>query len=220
MATFRWKKIIMVLLCVVSFAQSDEALSVAVHGDKKAVVKIPEFKPFTMDNSYFYCTVPEHYHLQRDPDKDREYGIYEIHLTAPIHSEAPITVSVSYYEKNNQDFNGYRDFIERNSKNALGERNSAREKYKPVRKKVINGLKAFELSRTVVRFKNPQSKSVDAVTLQEKMYVIPSKNAFYVLSYSAPQEDFEAFRGDFERIVVSFRKNPPQPTSGMKVVMP
>jgi hypothetical protein len=166
----------------------------------------PAFIPYVMEHGYFSCEIPAAWDLQRDPEEDAEYGIYEINLYAP----APLTsINIRCLLKDNEDFSDYRDFLERNSKNALGETKSARENYGPVTKTKIAGKDAFELRREELVYLHPESKSDESASLKEILYVLPMKDgSFYVLHYTAKTEFFGDYLPVFERVVASFKTGP------------
>lgn len=174
----------------------------------QAKAKGGQFKSYSMDNNYFACSVPTAWTLERDKEKDEEYKIYEIQLSAPKAEKAPTSVFVSYYAKDNEDFNGHEDFINRNSQNVLGKTKSSRETYEPLKKITIAGRKGFELSNEVLEYLHPQSKSDESVQMKEKMYVLPAKDGFYVLKFSAQREAFIENRPIFEKIAMSFKGKP------------
>ncbi len=174
-------------------------------GGKAAKASGPQFKAYVMDHNYFSCSVPAGWRLEREKDKDEEYKIFEIELMAPKADKAPTSVFVSYYAKENEDFDGYQDFIDRNSKNAMGETKSARENYEPVKKTTLGARKAFELSREKMAFLHPESKSDESVQLKEKMYILPAKEGFYVLHFSAPKTEFIENLPVFEKIAKTFK---------------
>ena len=163
----------------------------------------PAFIPYVMEHGYFSCEIPAAWDLQRDPEEDAEYGIYEINLYAP----APLTgINIRCLLKDNEDFSGYRDFLERNSKNILGETRNARENYGPVTKTTLDGKPAFALKRDRMTYLHPESTSDESVRLIEDLYVLPMKDgSFYVLHYTAEADAYEEFRPVFERVVRSFR---------------
>ena len=166
----------------------------------------PAFIPYVMEHGYFSCEIPAAWDLQRDPEEDAEYGIYEINLYAP----APLTsINIRCLLKDNEDFSGYRDFLERNSKNILGETRNARENYGPVTKTKLAGKDAFELRRERMVYLHPESTSDESVSLKEILYVVPMKDgSFYVLHYTAETEFFGDYLPVFERVVASFKTGP------------
>ena len=167
-----------------------------------------QFKLFAMDNKYFSCLIPADWELNRDQDKDAQSKIYEIQLLAPDAAKAAISIYVSYYAKDNEDFNDYKDFIKRNSTNSLGETKSKRESYSPVKKISINGRKGFELTNEMLQYLNPESKSDASVAIKENIFVLPAKEGFFVLHYSAPKADYNRFYRTFTKVARSFKGLP------------
>jgi len=183
-------------------------VSVAACAGAQAKAKAVQFTPYAMDNNYFTCSVPADWSLERDQEKDEDYKIYEIQLLAPKSEKASTAINVSYYAKDNEDFSDYQNFISRNSKNVLGETKSAREMYEPLKKVTLAGRKGFELSNEVMEYLHPESKSDESVQMKEKMYVLPAKEGFYVLKFSAEKTAFIANLPIFEKVAKSFKGKP------------
>lgn len=117
----------------------------------------------------------------------------------------PASIYVSYYAKDNEDFSDYKNFLERNSKNILGETKNSREKYGPAKKIQLNGGKGFEIDRERLVYLSPQSKSDVSEAIKELLYVLPSvTDGFYVLHYTAPREYFEDLLPVFKKVAGSF----------------
>ncbi|MBN2654168.1 MAG: hypothetical protein JXR79_03525 [Nitrospirae bacterium] len=164
-----------------------------------------DFKKYVMDNNYFSCDIPSSWDLIREKEKDEDYKIYEIQLISPRADKAPTMIFVSYYAKDNEDFNNYKDFLNRNSKNVLGETKNKRENYGSVTETGLNGTIAFSLQRERLRYLYPQSKSDESVSIKEQIYVVPAKEGFYVLHYSTSSALYNVFLPVFDRIVKTFR---------------
>ncbi|HOW84555.1 MAG TPA: hypothetical protein P5119_04280 [Candidatus Aminicenantes bacterium] len=162
-----------------------------------------EYKPYVMDHDYFSCEVPAAWDLERDAEEDEEYRIFEFYVHAP----APRTsINVRYLLKDNEDFAGYQNFLDRNSKNVLGETKNSRESYGPVEKVALAGLPAFRLRRDRMVFLHPESKSDESASLKELLYVVPiSDGSFYVLEYSADASAYETYLPVFEHVAASLK---------------
>ncbi len=173
-----------------------------------ASAKATQYAKYSMDNGYFSCSVPSDWELKREKDKDEEYKIYEIELVAPRSGKVPTTIFVSYYAKDNEDFNDHNDFIARNSKNAFGETSNAREQYGPVKDITLGGRKGFSLSRERSVFLHPESKSDESAQKKEKLYIVPAKEGFFVLHFSAEKALFDANLKVFEKVAASFKGKP------------
>ena len=81
-----------------------------------------EYQRYVMDQNYFSCNIPANWEFVRDRERDEDYQIYEIQLV-----RGAVSIYVSYYAGNNEDFNGYEDYIKRNSSNVMGETRNKRE---------------------------------------------------------------------------------------------
>lgn len=211
------KKIIIILAVLALPASATRAggadkaaPTAAAHASERQSVKsaAKQLKRYVMDNGLFTCGVPAAWTLERDKEKDAEYKIYEIQLLAPETGKAPTSIFVSYYARDNEDFPGYGDFIERNSRNAAGETRTARETFGPVKKIVLGGRRCFALSRERLVYLRPESKSVESVRLKEKIYVLPAGEGFYVLHFSAPATAFLKHLKTFEQVAGSFKGRP------------
>lgn len=183
-------------------------LAAAACAGAQAKARGVQFRNYAMDNGRFSCSVPASWTLERDKEKDEEYKIYEIQLLAPKADKAPVSVFVSYYAADNEDFNGPEDFVRRNSRNVAGETRNAREAFEPAKNITLGGRKATELSRKRMVYLHPESKADDSVQLKEKFYVLPAKEGFYVLHFSAPAGGFGENLPVFEKIAKSFKGKP------------
>ncbi|MEA5114222.1 MAG: hypothetical protein VB050_09340 [Geobacteraceae bacterium] len=162
-----------------------------------------DYSKYVMDKQYFSCDIPSAWSLERTPEQDEDYRIYEIQLLAP---KGGAFIYVSYYTKDNKDFWGYEDFLKRNSRNVAGETKNSRENYGPVKESGLNGRKAFELERDRLVFLHPESKSDESAAIRELFYVAPSSDGgFYVLHYSAPKALYDEYLPVLKRIASTFK---------------
>jgi len=183
-------------------------MAAAACAGAQAKERLGQFKSYAMDNNYFSCQVPVAWSLERDKDRDADYKIYEIQLLAPGANKAPTSIGVAFYAKDNEDFNDYADFVKSNSKNALGETKSKRENYSAPKDMTLAGRKAILLSRDRLVYLHPESKSDESVQLKEKLYVLPAKEGFYVLHFSAEAAAFAKNLPVFEKVAKSFKGLP------------
>ena len=183
-------------------------MAAAACAGAQAKERLGQFKAYAMDNNYFSCQVPAAWSLERDKDKDEEYKIFEIQLLAPGAVKAPTSIFVSYYAKDNEDFGSYESFVKRNSRNVAGETKTTREKFDPEKNITLSGRKAILLSRDRLVYLHPQSKSDESVQLKEKLYVLPAKEGFYVLHFSAEAGAFARNLAVFEKVAKSFKGLP------------
>lgn len=164
-----------------------------------------DFTRFKMVPEYFSCDIPKTWTSRRDPEREQKNRVYKLELTAPGTYKAPVTIYAVYYSTGNTVFKNYTDFIERNSKNILGETQSDTEKFSPVKQISLNGKKAFEFESEIQEYLHPESKSDEAVVIKEKFYVIPSSSGFFALRYYAPKSSFNRHLGVFKRISSTFK---------------
>lgn len=191
-------------LALITICVAASAAMAAPAAKTKAKAEAP-FKEYAMENGFFTCSIPSDWSVEHDADKDAEYKIYEIQLIAPKGDKAPVFIYVSYYAKDNEDFNNYEDFVRRNSRNVAGETRNKRELYETPKKIELSGRKAVELVRERMVYLHPETKSDDSVQLKEKMYVLPAKEGFYVMHFSAPKAAFITNLKVFEKVAKSFK---------------
>ncbi len=164
-----------------------------------------DFKRFIMDNEYFLCDIPKSWKFSKTDEKKAEKGVYGLEISGPGTNEAPISVRVNFYLKGNNYFNGYNDFIESNSQNLFGEKETETDKYGPVEKIKLNGKIAYRFESEVKEYKDLESKSGDFIMLKEKFYVIPCAKGFHVLRFMSSSSAYAKYLPIFEEIVRSFR---------------
>lgn len=163
-----------------------------------------EYLYFKMENNYFSCEIPKNWELKRNREKEQKSNIYEIELLGPRAEKAPVMIYAAYYARGNNVFKDHADFIERNSKNILGETQSDTEKFSPVKRTMLNKKEAFEFESEIQEYLHPESNSEESVVIKEKFYVIPAKEGFFVLHYYAPEAAFVQHLSVFNRIACTF----------------
>jgi hypothetical protein len=162
-----------------------------------------DFKAFSLDG-YFSCEVPKKWQLEKKADQER-MGVYKIELIAPNVEKIPVTLYVSYFSKGNKYFKDYKDYVDSNSQDDMA---AATDKYSPVTTKALNKRKAFEFDREEKQYLHPESKSDESVMLKEKFYVLPAKDGFFVMHFSAPKAVFSKHLPVFERVARTFKGLP------------
>ena len=166
-----------------------------------------KYTTYVMDHDYFSCEIPADWGFDRDAEGDEEYRIYEITIPVP----GPMSdINLRCLLKDNEDFSGYQDFLNRNSRNVLGETKNSRESYGPVTKIKLAGRDAFSLRRDRTVFLHPESKSDESAAISEIIYVLPMEDgSFYVLHYRAAADRFQEFLPVFEHVAASFKPGKP-----------
>ena len=168
-----------------------------------AGVQGKEFKAFSIDG-YFSCDVPQKWQLEKKTDQEK-MGVYKIELIAPDAQKVPVTLYVSYFSNGNKYFKDYKDYVDSNSQDDMA---AATDKYSPVTDKILNKRKAFAFDREEKHYLHPDNKSDESVILKEKFYVLPAKEGFFVMHFSAPKEVYSKHLPVFERVARTFKGRP------------
>jgi len=154
-----------------------------------------------IEGGYFTCDEPEGWEfIANDPDfgDDRTYLIG---YAGPRAEDAPVVIYIEFYGAGNGDFDGYEDFVQRNTTDVLGETTAVAEKTK------LGEMDALTFGYERKEYLHPHSKDDTFVIMKKRYYVILAKDreGFFVLDYSAPKSVFDRYLPDFERVVNSFK---------------
>lgn len=174
----------------------------ACAGPAKKAAPSQAYKAFAMEDKVFSCDVPADWKQQRDPEREKRTKTPKLELLGPRAENSPVRIYAAFYSKEGDYFDGYEDFIERNSKDSWGD---TEDKYGPVKETALGGRKAFAFDREVKTSVNPESPSGETVQMMEKFYVLPANGGFYVLSFSAPKSVYQKHLPAFERLAKSFK---------------
>ena len=79
------------------------------------------------------------------------------------------------------------------------------KEYGPVKDQPVAGRTAKVFERKVYEYLQPESIRPEKIPLYERFVVIPVKQGFYVLRYTAAQVIAEKYRSVFEKVVSSFK---------------
>lgn len=162
-----------------------------------------KYTPYNMDS--FTCEIPGGWEVKRDKEKELKAKIRKLELSGPRSGNAPVLIYAAHYRKGSAAFVDYRDFIERNSMNILGETESETEKFSPVKETTLAGKKAFEFDSEIKEYLHPESRSDEGVMIKEKFYVIPARDGFFVLRYYSPASAFSKHLPVFKKLVSTFK---------------
>jgi len=149
------------------------------------------------------CLPPAGWKVMRDRKKEAVSGIQKLELAGPRADRAPVFMYASFYGPSNPVFAGHEDFIERNSRNILGEKESDTEKFSPVKKAVLAGDEVFAFASEIKEYLNPENESGGSVVIKEKFYVRPVADGFFVLRYYAPASAYGRYLPVFEKFASS-----------------
>jgi len=169
---------------------------------KKPAAAQPAFKAFAMEDKSFSCEVPAAWQQKRDLDKEKRDKTPQLELLGPRAEKSPVMIYAAFYSKEGKYFDGFQDYIDRNSKDSWGETG---DKYSPVRETALGGRKAFVFEREVKTSVNPESPTGETVQIVEKFYVLPAADGFFALHFYAPKSVYNKHLPAFERLAKTFK---------------
>ena len=169
---------------------------------KKPAAPQPVFKAFAMEDKSFSCEVPAAWQQKRDLDKEKRDKTPQLELLGPRAEKSPVMIYAAFYSKEGKYFDGFQDYIDRNSKDSWGETG---DKYSPVREIALGGRKAFVFEREVKTSVNPESPTGETVQIVEKFYVLPAADGFFALHFYAPKSVYNKHLPVFERLAKTFK---------------
>ena len=195
-------KLIFVLFFLSGCARAEDNPRAAGSGQSVKVAAVKKTAPAAAQDR-FTCTPPAGWEAKRDRGNEARTGIQKLELLGPGAERAPVIIYASFYGAASTAFAGYEDFIERNSKNILGETESDTEKFSPVAQTELAGKKAFVFDSEIKEYPHPESKSEESVMVKEKFYVAPAQGGFFVLHYYAPASAFGKYLPVFRKFAAS-----------------
>ena len=195
-------KLIFVLFFLSGCARAEDNPQAAGGGQSVKVAADKKTAPAAAQDR-FSCAPPAGWEARRDRENEVKTRIQKLELLGPRAEKAPVIIYASFYGAANTSFAGCEDFIERNSKNILGETESDTEKFSPVAKTTLAGKKAFVFDSEIKEYLRPESKSEESVIIKEKFYVAPAQGGFFVLHYYAPASAFNKHLPVFRKFAAS-----------------
>lgn len=160
------------------------------------------YKAFAIEDKTFSCDVPADWQQQRDLEKEKRDKTPQLQLLGARAENSPVMIYAAFYAQEGDYFDGYQDFIDRNSKDSWGD---TEDKYSAVKETALGGRKAFVFDREVKTSLNPESPSGETVQIMEKFYVLPAKGGFYALHFYAPKSVYKKHLPVFERLAKTFK---------------
>lgn len=154
-------------------------------------------KNYIMDKKYFSLKYPSNMIIEREKEKDYKNNIYKVVFKE---KDTNTIITVKYYHpKSNKD---YKTFIETQS-SSDGNMKTPTEEYEEVKNIKLGEKKAFEINRKMKEYESLNTNL--SYWLKEKIIVIPVKKGFYVISFSAREEQFEKKLKMFDIVLKSFK---------------
>ena len=193
-------------------------------GSDKAPPVPAGFRPLTLDQ-FFACEVPADWDMADHSIglTAEEKRVYGVTLQGPWHGDVPVKIYIHYYADGNLLYRSLDHYLKLFSKPALGVALEG-SSYGAVTSTILSGRagKVFErrkneyvpLHNRLGDSDEPESKGTrifekaemmsKAVPVKERFIVLPAKNGFYALRYSASAENFQEFIQFFEKVTTSF----------------
>ncbi len=153
----------------------------------------------------FTCRLPPGWTVARAPRLERVEKVFGLEAAALGTPEGPaVRVTVDYFAPGNAVHRGMDAYIAAHSRKDKAFRLPG-EKYGPVSEAEAGGRRARTFERETVSFWPPGHPQAKKVPMRERFVVIPAREGFYALSYSAPAALYGKHRPDFEAVLGSFK---------------
>lgn len=161
--------------------------------------------PYTCEGGYFTLTIPAGWGQMpaggQSAKAKQVYGV-DLLLAGQGGAAAP-SITVKFYASGNSVFKTGQDYVDSNSA-PLGDPEPG-EQYSPVTGAAVAGRKAYKFERKFNGYFGPREERKAPVAMFERHLVLPAKDGFYVLLFSAPFAQAKALVPQFEALVKSFK---------------
>lgn len=152
----------------------------------------------------FTCRLPPGWTASRTPRLERVEKVFGLEASAPGTPAGPaVRVTVDYFAAGNAVHRDAGAYLAAHSRKDKAFRLPG-EKYGPVGEAAAGGRRARAFERETVAFWPPDHPRAGKVPMRERFVVVPAREGFYALSYSAPAALYEKHRPDFEAVLGSF----------------
>jgi hypothetical protein len=165
---------------------------------------------YTSEGGYFSITLPSGW--SKVPPGGAPASakkIYGLDLLGPRSGAAPApSITVKFYAGGNSLFKTANDYVELNSK-PFG-KPAEGEQYSAVTGAALAGRKAFRFERKYTEYNKPRTVPPETTVMFERHVVLPARDGFYVLLFSAPFADAKALLPQFDAVLKSFKPANPR----------
>lgn len=152
----------------------------------------------------FTCRLPSGWTPSRAPRLERVEKVYGVEALAPGSPDGPaVRVTVDYFAPGNAVHKDADAYIAAHARKKKGFRLPG-EKYGPAAEAKAGGRSGRAFERETFAFWPPDSPRAEKILMRERFVVLPAREGFYALSYSAPASLCEKHRPDFEAVLGSF----------------
>jgi hypothetical protein len=153
---------------------------------------------------HFRCRLPAGWTQSWAPRLARVEKVYGLEASAPGQPEGPaVRITVDYFAGDNAVHKGADAYVAAHSRRNQALRMPG-EKYGPVSGVELGGRRGRVFERETFAFWPPDHPRAGKVPMRERFVVLPAKEGFYALSYSAPAPLYERYRSAFEVVLESF----------------
>ena len=162
-------------------------------------------KPYA-EGGYFSVDVPSGWERESLPfgHTEAQKKIFGFNFFAGGNADGiPKRISVHYYAPGNMLYRNADQFIRLHSRPVLPSAEEG-ESYGPVRDGRVGKYPAKLFDRTTIMLVPPRSIDQKRVPVAERFAVVPAKEGFYVLQFSAPADVAAFCAADFDAVLSSF----------------
>jgi hypothetical protein len=166
-----------------------------------------DYVKYRVEEGYFECEVLDKWIDLRDKEDDRRTGVYGMALVLKNSQPGikPI-ISIDYYAPDNHYFSSADHYLSRQFEPSFFTLEG--EKISEIREVAVNGNKARQFARDTFGFWPPHSMDTKKIRVHEEYTVLEAKEGFFLLRYSAPDNQFTSYRPDYQHILDTFEPFP------------
>ena len=135
---------------------------------------------------------------------DKEKKVFGAEFTGPASADGQAKISVMYYAPGNLLHKTPERFISLHSRPPFGV-NADKKVYGPVKDGLAGGYRAKLFERKVFEYLPAGSMDAKKTAFYDYFAVVPAKQGFYVLRYTAPADIAKVNFKTYEAVLASFR---------------
>jgi hypothetical protein len=164
---------------------------------------------YTCEGGYFSITIPAGWSQMPPgglPAKSKK--VYGVDLLLPSGKGPAASITVKYYAPGNSVFKTGQDYVDSNSQ-PFGKPEPG-EKYSSVMSAAVSGRKAYRFERKFNLYDLPRTVPPTSTAMFERHIVVPAKEGFYVLLFSAQFTEGKTLMPQFDAVLKSFKPASPK----------
>ncbi len=176
-------------------------VSAATHG----------FSTFDCPEGSFRVDIPRGWRRSRDEREEARLHYHGVYATGPAGTTGvPPTLSVRYFAPDNGVFRSLDKYLDRQLRSGIvrlkGEKTTA------VRDVLLAGRPGKTFTRESFAFVPPESLDTREVPVRREHYVVPHRDGFVVVVFSATTESFARWQPVWDRLLETLQLQPNGPT--------